>query len=500
MSGARVLIVEDDRIVARDIRMQVGRMGHSVVGTTGSGEEAVALARSIQPDLVLMDIRLEGEMDGIEAARQIRSGDGIPVIFLTAYGTEDVVRRASETDPFGYLLKPFEEPQMRTIIQMALFKRNAEANLRLSERRYSATLASISDGVITTDGDGRIDFINPVAERRTGWAADAAIGRHLSDVFAAVDEESRAAIADPTTCALSGDDLPNEGAMLLVSREGDEVAIETRCSLIVADRKSIAGTVLVFTDVSTRRAGAEALNHARTHLADVGRLAQMGELAAAVVHEVNQPLMAIVTNAGTCLQWLDHDPPEVDKARAAVERVVRDGHRAGGVVRSIHALVKRSPEQTARLSLNEIVRETVQLARQDIRRARVSVALDLANDLQDVIGDRVQLQQMVLNLIVNAIEAMAGADVVERLLTLKTQADHKSVQLVVIDTGPGIDVTIADRIFDALFTTKSKGLGMGLSICRSIVAVHSGTLSVDAHLPGGSEFRVTLPALAGHDA
>jgi two-component system, cell cycle sensor histidine kinase and response regulator CckA len=150
------MIVEDDRVVARDIRTLVSRMGHSVVGVTGSGEEAVTLAATEQPDLVLMDIRLEGKMDGIEAAQRIRSKDQIPVVFLTAYGNEEIMRRASLTEPLGYLLKPFEEPRMRTAIQIALYKREAESRVRLGERRYAATLASIVDGVISTDEKARL--------------------------------------------------------------------------------------------------------------------------------------------------------------------------------------------------------------------------------------------------------------------------------------------------------------------------------------------------------
>jgi PAS domain S-box-containing protein len=485
------MIVEDDRIVARDIRQQVDRMGYSVVATTGSGEEAVALARSIRPDLVLMDIRLEGEIDGIEAARQIRAGEGIPVIFLTAYGTEDIVRRASETDPFGYLLKPFQEPQMRTVIQMALFKRRAEATLRLSERRYSATLSSISDGVITVGEDGRIDFINPIAERLTGWTSDEAVGRRLNEVFLAVDAESRAAIEGPTARDDATALFPQDGVMLLVSRHGGEAAIEARFSLIMIDQGSVAGSVLVFTDITDRLAAAEALQQAHAELADVGRLAEMGELAATVVHEVNQPLMAIVTNAGSCLQWLDRDPPKVAKARTAVERVIRDGHRAGSVVRSIHALVRRAPAQTALVKLNEVVSETVAIARRDIRRARVAVTLDLEQDLPAIMGDRVQLQQLVLNLIVNAIEAMQGTR--EKILILSTRQESGGVQLSVKDTGHGVAAAIRDQIFDALFTTKEEGLGMGLSISRSIVAVHGGTIETYPRPGGGCEFRVNLP-------
>jgi two-component system, cell cycle sensor histidine kinase and response regulator CckA len=500
MNSARVMIVEDDRIVARDIRTQVSRMGHSVVGVTGSGEEAVTLAAAEQPDLVLMDIRLEGEMDGIEAAQRIRSKNRIPVVFLTAYGNEEIVRRASLTEPFGYLLKPFDEPQMRTVIQMALYKREAESRVRLGEKRYAATLASIADGVISTDEEGRVDFMNPAAEKLTGWLSDEAVGRHLSDIFKIIDEETRVPLESPATRLLaSGSSTPTGNRSLLLARGGREVLIEERCSP-VENEGAIAGTVLVFTDHTQRQAVAEALEQAQNDLAHVARLTLMGELAAAIAHEVNTPLMAMVTNAGTCLQWLQRERPDIDRARAAVERVIRDGERAGEVVRSIHALAKRSPSDRALLDLNAVTLETISLIRGELRRAEVKVLTELAMQTPLVLGDRVQIQQVLLNLIVNAMESMLPRQPADRLLTIMSGREHDMVQVGVIDTGTGVDEAIRDRIFEALFTTKTNGLGMGLSISRSIVELHGGHLSVTSRQGGGSEFRVILPAAKGSDS
>src|SRR6185369_6097463 len=169
MTPARILVVEDDRVVARDIQQQLTRIGHVVVGTTARGEDAPQLALGTQPEIVLMDIRLEGSTDGIEAAQQIRENCHIPVVFLTAYADDETVRRASITEPFGYILKPFEDLQLRTVIEMALYKHAAERRLRESERRYVATLSSIGDAVIATDDMAKITFMNPIAERLTGW-------------------------------------------------------------------------------------------------------------------------------------------------------------------------------------------------------------------------------------------------------------------------------------------------------------------------------------------
>ena len=197
MPPAKILIIEDDRVVARDIRQQLTRMGHTVVGSTGRGEDAVGLALNAEPELVLMDIRLEGSVDGIDAAQQIRERCRIPVVFLTAYSDDETVKRATVTKPFGYLLKPYEDSQLRTIIDMALYKHAAERRLQESERRYATTLASIGDAVIATDNQLHVSFMNPVAEALTGWPQQDARGRPVTEVFRIVNEETRHPVEDP---------------------------------------------------------------------------------------------------------------------------------------------------------------------------------------------------------------------------------------------------------------------------------------------------------------
>ncbi len=494
MTPARILIVEDDRIVARDIRLHLGRMGHTVVGVTGSGEEAVQLASAVRPDLVLMDIRLEGEMDGIEAARRIRTTRRVPVVFLTAYANDDTVRRASLSDPFGYLLKPFEEPQMRAAIQMALYKHEAEAKLRLGERRFEAAIASIGDGVITTNQSAQIEYMNPVAETLTRWSFQDAVGQPLCDVYVVVDEVTREPLSALAKEVLtSGTSEPTRAGALLIARDGTEVPVEDRCSPIVDEPGGVEGAVLVFGTVAERRAAAEALQQAQSDLAHVGRLTLMGELAAAIAHEVNQPLMAIVTNAGTCLEWMAREQPDLAKARAAVERIVRDGERAARVVRSIHALAQRSPNAFTLLTLPDVVTDTMVLIPGEIRRAGTRVVVQLEEDPPLVRGDRVQLQQVLLNLIVNALEAMGQIPEADRVLTVRATSGSTTGCLEVEDTGLGVPDDLRERIFDALFTTKGNGMGMGLAISRSIALLHQGSLCALPAAGGGTLFRLTLP-------
>ncbi|RKE35752.1 PAS domain S-box-containing protein [Paraburkholderia sp. BL23I1N1] len=259
MAPARILIVEDDRVVARDIAQQMNRAGHTVVGITARGEDALPLAAESAPDLILMDVRLEGELDGIDTARLLRENFNLPVVFLTAYADEETVRRATVTEPFGYVLKPFDDMQLRTVVEMALYKHGAERRLRESEQRYAVTLSSIGDAVIATDRDSRINFINPVAETLTGWPRDEAMGRPLADVFRVINETTRAPAEDPVTAVLSAGTIVGlANHTLLLARDGREIAIDDSGSPIVDDRGEILGVVLVFRDVTQRRRAEEA--------------------------------------------------------------------------------------------------------------------------------------------------------------------------------------------------------------------------------------------------
>jgi PAS domain S-box-containing protein len=248
-------------------------------------------------------------------------------------------------------------------------------------------------------------------------------------------------------------------------------------------------------DVSEQKRSEDALRDAQADLVHVARLTTMGELVASIAHEVNQPLMAIVTNAETCLRWLGRDQPDIGEARNAAERIVRNGYRAGEVIRSIRALARKSPSEMAELDINGVIENILELMRVELTRHDVSVEADLRNGLATIMGDRVQLQQVMMNLIMNGIEAMSGLERRRRVLHVSTRLDGDgSVLVAVEDSGMGLDPANGDRLFDPLFTTKREGLGMGLSISRSIVEAHGGRLWASPRLPHGAIFQFALPA------
>jgi signal transduction histidine kinase len=253
----------------------------------------------------------------------------------------------------------------------------------------------------------------------------------------------------------------------------------------------------ILTDIEDRKRGEEArerLHELEADLAHINRVSMMGELAASIAHEVNQPLSGIVSNGSACIRWLAGDSPNVEEVREAVCDIVRDGKRAGEVIARIRALTKRTELPRGKVDLNELIREVLALAGDQAKRQRAVVRTYFASDLSPVSGDRVQLQQVVLNLVLNALEAMSSLEDRERELVITTRnLDGDQVQVSVEDSGPGLDPGATSKIFEPFYTTKASGMGMGLSISRSILQNHRGRLWATANKGPGASFHFSLP-------
>jgi PAS domain S-box-containing protein len=256
------------------------------------------------------------------------------------------------------------------------------------------------------------------------------------------------------------------------------------------DLVEFVGTVM---DVTERKRAEEALREARAELAQVTRLMTMGELTASIAHEINQPLTAVVTSANACQRWLAGPMPNLDEARAAVARIARDGNRASDVIGRIRALVKKSATEQTELDINEVIQEVLGLLQNEIQKNRVALRMELTADLRRILGDRIQLQQVILNLVMNGIEAMSGAMERSRELLIRSrQLESDKVLVAVQDSGIGIDPQNLEKIFDAFYTTKSQGMGMGLAISRSIIENHGGKLWAIPNDGPGATFQFTL--------
>ena len=232
----------------------------------------------------------------------------------------------------------------------------------------------------------------------------------------------------------------------------------------------------------------------QAELARVARLTTMGEMAASIAHEINQPLAAVVNNANAGLRWLSNRPPNTEEVRAALTRIASDGERGGSIIESIRAMLKKGVRERSNINLNELIRDVTRLTQGQFQRHGVSIRSDLADDLPSVLADPIQLQQVILNLFMNAAEAMVSISDRERLVCVRSEKhDGGGALITVEDSGPGVEPEDAKRIFEAFFTTKAEGMGMGLSICRSIVESHGGRITVAKAVPQGTVFQVTLP-------
>jgi C4-dicarboxylate-specific signal transduction histidine kinase len=260
------------------------------------------------------------------------------------------------------------------------------------------------------------------------------------------------------------------------------------------DSERLEAVLVISRDLTEHVLASEALREAQAALTRVNRVTTLGVLAASIAHEVNQPLTAMVASAGSCARWLEAEPPQLEKAQRSLERIARDGQRASEVIDRIRALVMRQPPRRDLVDVKETILDVIALTRDQMRRNNIALKTALADGLPSVRGDRVQIQQVILNLIANAIDAMSAPGDRPRQLVIGCAGEAAGgVCIEVRDSGPGVATEFADKLFEPFCTSKAQGIGMGLSISRSIVEAHGGRLWTTPNLPHGAVFRFSLP-------
>ena len=362
-----------------------------------------------------------------------------------------------------------------------------QANETLRERANLLDLTH--DTVFVRDMNDVITFWNKGAEEQYGWTSEDAVGQVSHDItktrFAAPLEDIRNELTRTGRW---------EGELVHTRRDGTVVTVASRWALQRDERGNPIAILETNNDITERKRAEEALQRVQTELAHVTRVMTLGELTASIAHEVNQPLAAIVTNGNACLRWLAAAQPNLAEGRQAVERIIKDSYRASDVISRIRTLVKKAPPRKDLINLNEVILEVFALAQNEVRRHRVYLRRDLSRELPLVQADRVQLQQVILNLIMNGLEAIDKSKNGPRELSVSS-SNHQpdSVLVSVRDSGEGLDEANLDRVFDAFFTTKPDGMGMGLAISRTIIESHGGRLWATANTPRGAAFQFTLP-------
>ena len=350
-------------------------------------------------------------------------------------------------------------------------------------------LETALDAVVVMKSDGVVADWNERAVGVFGWSRDEAVGRIMADLI--IPERYREAHRKGLRRYLEtgkGEVVGRRIELSGLRKNGEEFPVELSISRI-QDRENI-----LFIGFLRDITESYALRLARAELGRITRRMAMGEMAASIAHEIKQPLAAIAANGNAGLRWLASATPDIEEARAILKRIVNDTHRASEVIDSIRSMFNNDGQAKALLDINELIREALSLVRTEVENQHVSISTELSAELPQVLVNQVQLRQVIVNLITNAIDAMSTVTNRARVLRIKTEG-HKldGVQIAVEDSGIGIEPQNLDRIFAAFFTTKSRGMGMGLSICRSIIESHDGHLSVAPAQPHGSIFHVSLP-------
>jgi two-component system cell cycle sensor histidine kinase/response regulator CckA len=483
MSQTTILIVEDEAIVAADLAGKLRQLDYEVAGIVAAGEEAVAQAGSLNPKLVLMDIQLEGPMDGIEAAQAIRRRHDVPVIYLTAHSDAATLARAKLTGPFGYILKPFEERELATQIELALYKHQTDRQLREQREWLRVTLTSIGDAVIATDGTGRISFANPMAESLTGWKVEEAMGRPVTDVFRIVNEQTDQPLEEPVARVLrEGRAVALANHAALVTRDGRTVPVEDSAAPILDAAGQVIGAVLVFHDVTDKRRSQEALERSNRELEQFAYVAS---------HDLQEPLRAVVGFLQLLQSRYEHQLDE--KGRHYIERSVKAGRRMQTLIRQLLTLsrVNTKGATFAPADLNQIVKDVLDNLQSIICEKNTDVA---CAQLPILTIDASQIQSLFQNLIMNAVRYNESP---HPIIEIGCQEQDSAYQFFVKDNGIGISSQFYERIFTVfqrLHTDREyPGTGLGLALCKKIVERHSGTIWVESQPQGGSTFRFTLP-------
>ncbi len=487
----KIQIVEDERIVAEDIQRSLKRLGYTISAVVSSGKEAIQKTEEENPDLVLMDIVLKGPMDGIEAAEQINSRFHIPVVYLTAHADEKKLQRAKVTEPYGYILKPFDDKELHTTIEMALYKNKMEKKVKESEKWLATTLKSIGDGVITTDMKGSVTFMNHVAEALTGWTQEEAAGKPLEEIFHIVNEETRMQCGNPfEKIVKTGKIIGLANGTVLVARDGTERRIADSGAPICDDDHTILGTVLVFRDVTEKRKMEENLLKMKTE-----KMESLSILAGGIAHDFNNILTAILGNVAIAKMKIASEN-EVSKILTEAEKATLT---ARDLTQQLLMFSKDEVSIGKPASIAGLLRDITEFV---LRGSGVVCKFSVPDHLWPVTIDAGQISQVINNLVINAEQAMPeggvlriGAENVtvgeEDGLPLK---EGNYVKVTIEDEGVGIPEDYLQKIFDPYFTTKQRGSGLGLAISYSIIKNHSGYIAVESELGLGTTFSVWLPA------
>ncbi len=504
-SGEKILLVDDNPTNLQVLLQTLQGRGYKLL-IAKDGENALRIARKARPALVLLDIMMPG-IDGYEVCRRLKADpelSGIAVIFLSALDdTRDKVR-GLETGAVDYIAKPFQSEEVIARVKNQLKIYRLEQALAARNKELEATnqrlLEAMREGVFEVDSNSIILFANPAACEITGWDEQSLIGADLSLIVQGAEVDGDAREQPPLSRTLTEGRVVVEDNSAFTRRDGSVASVDFSCTPI-QDGGTILGAVIVFRDITEKKRQQESLDQAlsevqeqKDKLTHMSRLSSMGEMASGFAHEVNQPLTAINNYAQVCRRVLGRDDFDREFLDEAMAKIVTQAQRAGDIISRIRSFVRKPDHHMEKVDCNRLIQDIVKLAEVDARNNQVEIHLDLAESLPIVKIDPIQIQQVALNLIRNAMEAMKNQPTRDVGVWVETrQIDNNFVRVRVIDQGYGLAEDADDKMFTPFYTTKVDGMGIGLSVCHSIIQSHGGTLNFERNPKGGAILWFTVP-------
>ncbi|MBN2442268.1 MAG: response regulator [Spirochaetales bacterium] len=485
----KIMVVEDTYIVAKDIQDSLQELNYVVDHITDSGTEAINLAEKYNPDIILMDIKLKGAMDGIEAATIIKDQYNIPVIYLTAYADEYTLQRAKRTEPSGYIIKPYKREEIHSAIEMALYKRKMENYLKQREEFLSTTLKSISDAVITTDKSARITFINPIAEELSGWNQEDLLGNHISQLYRSTDEKNNKITENPVLLVLSNGEKKTIDDHVFMTKQNKPIVISSDISPIKNNKGEIIGTVITVRDNTEKQ-------KIQKELIKAQKLASLSHIAGNIGHEFNNLLTVIIGN----IELIKHTGT-LDKTCAIdIEEAEIAARKAKDLAKQLLNFARKGDMEKHPVDLEKMLKDVVNSVMQT---SVTRYELSLPADLWRVNADESQLSQVFFNVIKKTFSMFRESGkiaVIAQNEELKVQGNlpidpGKYVKITIKEYGTSIPKEQLDQLFDPFFTAENDPSGIELAIAYSIVKKHGGYITADSRFEEGTSFYVYLPAI-----
>ena len=500
MRAHKIIIVEDERIVAADIETSLKAMGYEVVASVATGEKAISAVMENLPDLVLMDIHLKGQMNGIEEAGRIHSECDVPVVYLTAYADDDTLANAKLTEPYGYIVKPFEDRELKSIIEIALYKHQMTRKVKEGERKLLTLMSNIPGMVYRCENDPNrtAAFVSDGCIGLTGFSPSELVGDTRLSLNDLILPEDRSLVRSQVKHALE-EHRHFEMTYRIQTKSGEEKWIWEKGCGVFDEKGTLRHLEGLFTDITD-------LKKIEARLRQTRKIEAMGTLAGGIAHDFNNLLAVVLGFTELGLDQVDRDSLLHDNLTA----VLKAGYRAKDLVKQILTFSHHAEQEFKPIHINPLVQDAVRMLRSTLP-VSIEIDTDIDSDIHTVIGDATQIHQIILNLGSNAAHAMSENGGVLKLTLDTTDTrqgvglpnleliESRYVRITVSDTGCGISKKDLDIVFDPYFTTKEKGkgTGLGLSVVHGIVKAHSGIITVDSEVNRGSQFQVYLPIAKG---